>query len=80
MWAPEPEDFLLFPQQLSQRTQVQESTVSLCAHIVQEAQDTGWVGLRLRICPLGGKGSLNGFLWDCQPQIFLLLYLAKHQC
>lgn len=74
MWAPESKDFLLFPQQLSQRAQVQESTISLCAHIVQEAQDSGWVGLRLRTCPLGGKGSLNGLLWNRQPQIVILSY------
>lgn len=72
MWAPQPKDFLLFPQQLSQRAQVQESTISLCAHIVQEAQDTRWVGLTLRTSPLGGKGSLDGLLWNCQPQIFVL--------
>lgn len=74
MWAPEPKDFLLVPQQLRQRAQVQDSTISLCAHIVQEAQDTRWVGLRLGTCPLGGKGSLNGSPWDCQPQVILLLY------
>lgn len=78
MWAPEPKDFLLFPQQLRQRAQVQESTISLCAYIVQEAQDTGWVGLRLSICPLGGRGSLNGSPWDGQPQV--ILYWAEQQC
>lgn len=74
MWAPEPKESLPFPQQLRQRAQVQESTISLCAHIVREAQDTGWVGLALGTCPLGEKGSLCGTPWDCKLQVILLLY------
>lgn len=79
MWAAEPQDFFLFPQQLRQKAQVRDS-MSLCAHIVQEAQHTGWVGLRPRTCLLRGKGSLNGLLWDYQPEVFFLLCLAEGRC
>jgi hypothetical protein len=32
MWAAEPKDFLLFPQQLRQRAQVQEHNLIVCPH------------------------------------------------